>query len=92
MCTSSHLATLRSFQEALAVLPPLLACPDDHAKRLVRACGLHSNAKEVMIVVQEAMEELQRYYHAGDEEIQSKPITAPVQRFTNLIVVCTKGQ
>lgn len=92
MCTSSHLATLRSFQEALAVLPPLLACPDDHAKRLVRACGLHSNAKEVMIVVQEAMEELQRYYHAGDEEIQSKPITVPVQRFTNLIVVCIKGQ
>lgn len=79
------------YLEALAVLPPLLACPDDHAKWLVRACGLHSNAKEVMIVVQEAMEELQWYYHAGDEEIQSKPITAPVQRFTNLIVLCTKA-
>lgn len=87
-----YFAILRSFQEALAVLPPLLACPDDDAKRLVRACGLHSNAKEVMIVVQEAMEELQWYYHVGDEEIQPKPITAPVQRFTNLIVLCAKGQ
>ncbi|KAL4073520.1 hypothetical protein J3A83DRAFT_4158561 [Scleroderma citrinum] len=77
------------YLDPLAVLPALLPCRGDHAKRLVRACGLHSNAKEVIIVVQEAIEELHRYYRIGDDETQAKPITGPVQRFTNLIVLCT---
>ncbi|KAI6045333.1 hypothetical protein EDC04DRAFT_141381 [Pisolithus marmoratus] len=77
------------YLEPLTILPNLLSSTDDHAQELVRACGIGSSAKEIMIVVQEAIEELQWYYHVGDEETQEKPITAPVQRLIGLNVLCT---
>ncbi|KAI6010136.1 hypothetical protein EDC04DRAFT_813901 [Pisolithus marmoratus] len=77
------------YLEPLTILPNLLSSSDDHAQELVRACGIGSSAKEIMIVVQEAIEELRWYYHVGDEETQEKPITAPVQRLIGLTVLCT---
>ncbi|KAI6006326.1 hypothetical protein F5J12DRAFT_833712 [Pisolithus orientalis] len=73
----------------LTILPILLSCSSDHAQELVRVCGLSSSAKEIMIVIQEGIEELQWYYHVDDGEAQEKPITAPVQRLIGLTVLCT---
>ncbi|KAI6013828.1 hypothetical protein EDC04DRAFT_2954360 [Pisolithus marmoratus] len=77
--TQSAKVTLQELADAepLTILPNLLSSSDDHAQELVRACGIGSSAKEIMIVVQEAIEELRWYYHVGDEETQEKPITAP---------------
>lgn len=77
------------YLEPLTVLPILLSCGDDHAEELVRICGLSSSAKEIMIVVQEAIEELRWYYHDGDGETREKPITTPVQRLIGLTALCT---
>ncbi|KAI6127895.1 hypothetical protein EDD16DRAFT_217290 [Pisolithus croceorrhizus] len=77
------------YLEPLTVLPVLLSCSDDHAKELVRICGLRNSAKEIMVVVQEAIEEVRWYYHDGDEETRGKSITAPVQRLIGLILLCT---
>ncbi|KAI6142861.1 hypothetical protein BKA82DRAFT_530127 [Pisolithus tinctorius] len=77
------------YLEPLTILPILLPCSSDHAQVLIRVCGLSSSAKEIMIVIQEGIEELQWYYHVDDGEAQEKPITAPVQRLIGLTVLCT---
>lgn len=77
------------YLEPLIVLPVLLSCSDDYADGLVRMCGLSGSAKEIMIVVQEAIEELRWYYDDDDWEERGKPITASVQKFIGLIALWT---
>lgn len=57
---------------------------------LIRMCALNNSPKEVMIVVQEAIEYLQtRLNHDEDEEEENDP--GLVQRAIGIVLLCSPG-
>ncbi|KIK95842.1 hypothetical protein PAXRUDRAFT_826618 [Paxillus rubicundulus Ve08.2h10] len=76
------------YLEPLTILPPLLSCHCDGAMDLIRDCGLSSNPKEVLIVVQEAIEQLQSRGSAEEDEAE-EPDPDIVHRVTGIVSLCS---
>ncbi|KIJ04703.1 hypothetical protein PAXINDRAFT_104052, partial [Paxillus involutus ATCC 200175] len=76
------------YLEPLSILLPLLSCHCDGAMDLIRDCGLSSSPKEVLIVVQEAIEQLQS--HGNDEEDETEdPDPDIVHRVIGIVSLCS---
>ncbi|KAF9226285.1 hypothetical protein BS17DRAFT_878880 [Gyrodon lividus] len=74
------------YLDPLTILPTLLPCRHDGAMELLRDCGLSSSPKEVMIVVQEEIEQLQS--HLNDEEDDTEdPVL--VQKIIGIVSLCS---
>ncbi|KAH0834779.1 hypothetical protein J3R83DRAFT_10379 [Lanmaoa asiatica] len=75
-------------QEPLDVLPTLLPCRQDGSTDLTRVCALNNSPKEVMIVIQEAIEYLQTCLsHEEDEKEEDGPDR--VQRVIGIVSLCS---
>jgi hypothetical protein len=77
-------------QEPLDVLPVLLPCSHDGATDLIRLCADKNSPKEVMLVLQEAIECLQTCLnHDEDDEEENDPDLA--QRTIGVVLLCSPG-
>lgn len=88
-CLSLPRIGIDVLQEPLDVLPVLLPCHHDGAMDLIRICALNSSAKEVLIVVQEAIEYLQTRLNHEEHEEENDPDF--VQRAIGIVALCSPG-
>lgn len=79
------------FQEPLDVLPTLLPCRHDGAMDLIRICALNNSPKELMIVVQEAIEYTQSRLNNEEEEEEEENDPNLVQRTIGIVSLCSPG-
>ncbi|KAG1906214.1 uncharacterized protein F5891DRAFT_1004589 [Suillus fuscotomentosus] len=81
------------FLEPLDVLPPLLRCRREEAVDLISLISENSSPKEVLIVVQEALEQITQLAREDEAEEESEEEYAPgsVRTLINVIVLSTKS-
>ncbi|KAH7882477.1 hypothetical protein F5I97DRAFT_1931647 [Phlebopus sp. FC_14] len=75
------------YLEPLDVLPTLLPCQEEGSTELVHICGMNSNPKEIMIVVQEAIEHLRSILNEEDDDPELR--VASLQRIIGVLRLCT---
>jgi len=78
-------------QEPLDVLPVLLPCRHDGAMDLIRICALNHSPKEVMIVVQEAIEYLHTRLNPDEGAEEDENGADLVQRVIGIVSLCSPG-
>ncbi|KAI9568090.1 hypothetical protein HD554DRAFT_816496 [Boletus coccyginus] len=77
------------YLEPLDVLPVLLPCCHDGAMDLIRICALSHSPKEVMIVVQEAIEYMQTCLNHDEGVEEDENGTDLVQRAIGIVSLCS---
>ncbi|KAF9236041.1 hypothetical protein BU15DRAFT_64319 [Melanogaster broomeanus] len=78
------------YLDPLSILPTLLPCHHDGAMELIATADSAAVRKEVMIVIQEAIEQLQS--HFNDEEDETE-VPAPdlIQSIRSIVSLCSPG-